>query len=81
MAAEIEAGPIQSQEQGASSGSPKRTRGPKDLSHPMMLFQAVARSWIRGAAARTQTDTHVRHRTVGKDLGYYAMVPAPLGSL
>ena len=38
---------------GASSGSPMRVQGSKDLGHLVLLSQAIAESWIGIGAART----------------------------
>ena len=46
---------IGSQEPGASSRSPTRVQGPKDLDHLPLLSQAMAESWMGRGAARTRT--------------------------
>nr|XP_051708314.1 ubiquitin carboxyl-terminal hydrolase BAP1 isoform X5 [Oryctolagus cuniculus] len=42
-----------------AAGSPTQVQGPKDLGHPVLLFQATAESWIGSAAAGTQTSAHM----------------------
>uniref|UniRef100_A0A5F9CQV3 Ubiquitin associated and SH3 domain containing A n=1 Tax=Oryctolagus cuniculus TaxID=9986 RepID=A0A5F9CQV3_RABIT len=44
---------IQSQQPGASSRSPRRVQGPKDLGHLLLLSQATVESWMESGAAGT----------------------------